>query len=84
MLCFATYVGSNDFISLNEDLAQFATATRRRCVTVQIVNDILYEVNEEFSVSLTLSSASSQASVRIEQPVATVRILDEDGKKLCS
>ena len=49
---------------------------------MQIVNDILYEVNEEFSVSLTLSSASSQASVRIEQPVATVRILDEDGEKL--
>ena len=50
------------------------------CVTVVIVDDIVVETNQSFT--LELSSLTPSVTVSIGGDVATVTILDEDGKNI--
>ena len=50
------------------------------CVTVDIVDDIVVETNQSFT--LELSSLTPTVTVSIGGDVATVTILDEDGKNI--
>lgn len=48
-------------------------------IIVPIIDDTIFEGDEEFNATLT----TTDAAVRITQPNATVRITENDGNTMC-
>lgn len=56
-----------------------SSVTTRACILIPILNDIVPEINEDFTVRLTVNDDHAS----IATAVAAVTISDDDGKLLC-
>ena len=65
----------DDFTVFNQPLPQFDDSNRRRCFSIGILEDVVYEDSENFQVSLSQESGSE---VTINPMIATITILDLD------
>ena len=66
-------------------LGPFSNSVRALSFNVSIVNDLIPEDDEDFTASLTLSPADRARlgnRVTVDPDLATVTILDNDGKHL--
>ena len=75
--CVLYTVSPLDFEAVNEAVA-FAPCETQRCVNVSIVDDLISEPEETFSLSLTRSSSSPFISFGLT--TGQVIITDDDGK----
>ena len=78
------YVGGADFtqvgpfMGFNQFLAN--SLNRRDCFNIAITNDIIYEIDESFTLVLRQDPISSpSSSILIRPDSTTVTILDESG-----
>ena len=75
---YALYtIASADYTSKSVDL-MFGPSSRRQCVLIPVINDMVPEVPECFSV--VLSMTTPLAGVILTPDNATVVINDDDGK----
>ena len=49
---------------------------------IDIINDAVPEENEFFEVSLSIHSSSTSVRYQVHTPLATVTIIDDDGKSI--
>lgn len=70
--------GDRDYEALRSELLTFTAGTNRICRNISINNDVFYEVDEEFTVSL----GTSDSSVTVGNP-SVVLIRDDDGEISC-
>ena len=73
--------GEADFRSTSVIL-QFSASVLSRTVTIEIINDVFLEMNEEFTSMLTLNT--TDVSVMLMPREATITILDNDRMYMCS
>ena len=78
LLFLPSHTENTDFLPVNTQLILIVNSGTTMCVTVDIVDDIVVETNQSFT--LELSSLTPTVTVSIGGDVATVTILDEDGK----
>ena len=64
----------DDFVSSVSEMT-FTGGQRRACTRVQIVNDVIAEKTEYFHIYLT-----PKPGVKINPNLASVKIIDNDGK----
>ena len=72
---FLMYLASKDYSSKAEDLV-LDSVTTKSCVVISILNDVVPEFAETFTVKLTIDDEN----VDIITAVTTVTISDDDGK----
>ena len=70
-----------DYTAVLETLI-ISTGSQRLCVNVPIINDIIVESHETFSVILRLSSTTDE-SVNINISMAEITIINDDSKLRC-
>ena len=63
-------------------LGPFSNSVRQLSFNVSIVNDMIPEDDEVFNASLTLSPADLGDVVIVDPDLASVTILDDEGKSL--
>ena len=75
-----TLPAGGDFTALSPEPSEIvfspAESGQSRNVTISIINDVIHEETEQFTVQLSLPSGST--GVVLGQNLATVQILDED------
>jgi len=69
-----------DYQQIENMLLDFNNTERSKIFSVVIVDDEIPEGVEELNVTLSLQNQSLANQVTVEPAVATVRILDNDGK----
>ena len=73
-----------DFVPTNEILV-FNKTTLRECVNLDIIEDAIYEGDEDFPVSLTPAdpvSANIPFNIVLQPRIGVVIIMDNDGTQL--
>ena len=76
---FSHMLASADYVSITSDLT-FGPSSRKQCVLIPVLNDMVPEVPEHFSV--VLSMTTPLAGVILTPDNATVVINDDDGEWL--
>lgn len=66
--------GKNDFIAVNKSIIFQPGETGPKSIEIELIEDLLDEPTEEFTISLTSSSVVTLG------PAASVNIIDNDGK----
>lgn len=66
----------SDFTGFNNLLPEFNNANRERCFIIPIVEDTIYEEDEDFQAQIALASDSP---VTVNPLAAIIRIIDTDG-----
>lgn len=74
------FTASQDYVSINSMYLNFSSGVQRQNITVNILDDDMFEVEETFNVTLSLVP-TSDATTAIEIPNATVVIINNDRKK---
>ena len=77
-------IAPGDYGALTDfSLGPFSNSARQLSFNVSIVDDVIPENNEDFTASLTLSPADRARlgnRVTVDPDLATVTIMDDDGK----
>ena len=76
-------ISPGDYGALTDfPLGPFSNSVRQLSFNVSIVNDMIPEDDEVFNASLTLSPADLGDVVIVDPDLASVTILDDEGKSL--
>ena len=69
-----------DYMNISNMYLNFSSGEQRHNVVVTILDDDMFESVETFSV--TMSVMTGDATILIDTPVATVKIINNDCKKI--
>ena len=71
------YVGGEDFVHLSRN--DQAVTGEFNCVTVALLNDTVYEDNEQFILTVVVNDTVSLPDPHLVEGTVAVTILDNDG-----
>ena len=74
------FTASQDYVSISSMYLNFSSGVQRQNITVNLLDDDMFEVEETFNVTLSLVPTTDATTV-IEIPNATVVIINNDRKK---
>ena len=76
LLCTAL----QDYVNISNVYLNFSFGVQRQNVTVTILDDDMFEADEEFYVMMSVMY-TSDANIIVDMPMATVVIMNDDRKK---
>ena len=74
------YTALQDYVNISNVYLNFSFGVQRQNVTVTILDDDMFEADEEFYVMMSVMN-TSDANVIVDIPMATVVIMNDDRKK---
>ena len=77
-VCIYLLAGSSDYTAVSQ-LVEFDTCEKRGCVNITILEDLVLEVNETFTVTLD-SPAGLDPRISLDPTRGEILIIDNDGK----
>ena len=72
--------GLQDYVNISNMYLNFSFGVQRRNVTVTILDDDMFEADEEFYVMMSVMN-TTDANIIVDIPMATVVIMNDDRKK---
>ena len=76
LLCTAL----QDYVNISNVYLNFSFGVQRLNITVTILDDDMFEADEEFYVMMSVMN-TSDANIIVDIPMATVVIMNDDRKK---
>ena len=79
---FSEFLGNSDYAQLHGHQILVRPGVRRTCFTIVIVNDLLVEGNETFTISLDEPVGGLRSGIRINPDIngTVLRIIDNDSE----
>ena len=74
------YTALQDYVNISNVYLNFSSGVQRRDVNVTILDDDMFEADEELYVMMSVVN-TSDANIFIDVPMATVVIINDDRKK---
>ena len=74
------YTALQDYMNISNVYLNFSSGVQRRDVNVTILDDDMFEADEELYVMMSVVN-TSDANIFIDVPMATIVIINDDRKK---